>query len=255
MERSKEEKLEAYLALTSREVPALIEKIESSGRRIRKGFSLSQLSHYWHAKAIYAYYVKRNRYEFKQCCYLSAKIKLRSIDQDMGEHFDTYLTILSALMSDSPSVIDEAANVECEMLHKWRREYGCPQSLTYMYQLAIRRDDDQLAEMLASARKDRRRLARASESIHRFLDLLLQRDVHQIEEHVKSKQVAPLELKLCWHRGIPAKVEHELIPMELMPVEPLPKYDDYYEFLKPGWVPKRQTMTEKILGRLKSIVG
>jgi hypothetical protein len=67
--------------------------------------------------------------------------------------------------------------------------------------------------------------------------------------------VAPLELKLCWHRGIPAKVEHELIPMELMPVEPLPKYDDYYEFLKPGWVPKRQTMTEKILGRLKSIVG
>jgi Immunity protein 49 len=38
--------------------------------------------------------------------------------------------------------------------------------------------------------------------------------------------------KLAWQRGLPVVVDSPLVPKELLPVEPLEKYEDTYDFLK-----------------------
>jgi hypothetical protein len=41
-----------------------------------------------------------------------------------------------------------------------------------------------------------------------------------------------MKVKLCWLKDIQVRVDHHLVPMELMPVRPLPRYDDVYDFLE-----------------------
>ena len=41
--------------------------------------------------------------------------------------------------------------------------------------------------------------------------------------------------KLCWMNGLEIEIDNPLVPMKLMPVEPLEKYDLVYDFLKPDY--------------------
>ena len=80
--------------------------------------------------------------------------------------------------------------------------------------------------------------------------MLLQKEGLQalIENQAKIKSVHELEgqflagfamihAKLCWCRGIEVQIENPLIPMDLLPIEPLDFYDVEYDFLRPGWSP------------------
>lgn len=43
--------------------------------------------------------------------------------------------------------------------------------------------------------------------------------------------------KLCWYRDIEVEIKTPLVPMPLMPIQPLEAYDVEYDFLRTGWAP------------------
>lgn len=59
---------------------------------------------------------------------------------------------------------------------------------------------------------------------------------------------ACMESKICWFRGIEVQINHPLVPMELMPVEPLVHYDDIYDFLLPDWQSPKRTLFGRLFG-------
>jgi hypothetical protein len=48
---------------------------------------------------------------------------------------------------------------------------------------------------------------------------------------------AVVHAKPCWYRGIEVQIQNPLVPMALMPIQPLDAYDVEYDFLRPGWTP------------------
>jgi hypothetical protein len=48
---------------------------------------------------------------------------------------------------------------------------------------------------------------------------------------------AVIHTKLCWYRGIEVQIQNPLVPMPLMPIQPLDTYDVEYDFLHSGWAP------------------
>ena len=60
------------------------------------------------------------------------------------------------------------------------------------------------------------------------------------------RPVSTFRTKLCWYKGIPVEIEHPMVPMAWMPIEPLPHYDDIYEFLSPDWTPPDQSFFARL---------
>jgi len=138
-----------------------------------------------------------------------------------------------------------------------------------MLQLAILGNDtalqEKIKELADHGRKEDRAMAAAGTD---FFSLLIKQDKLALEKHilnisVKAKTDDPkisdcmcylgtLQTKLCWFRGIPVEIDSPLVPMELMPIQPLKHYDDVYDFLAPGWVPLRQGLLQKASRLFKS---
>lgn len=260
---TREERLSNLLAFQEVDLPRQVEWFLYRRKQVRLGSILTGMAGCERTRAIYAYFVKRDVTALRQNCYLATKLILASVDEDGGASFSVGGDFLYALLSDNRDVINALARVETPELLKERHNPLSSRSHVYMLQLAIRGEDEILEEMIAKFAKNGRKAKRSEAAEGKdFFSLLLQRDRVGLQELIQTKHaqiksanpyeedfmsfLGTLEAKLCWFKGIPVEINSPLVPMELMALKPLERYDDVYDFLKPGWVPPRQGLLGKV---------
>ncbi|MEJ8799119.1 contact-dependent inhibition immunity protein BcpI [Trinickia caryophylli] len=251
------------MTLDEADHPGLIEAVYYRRDKVRLGSVLCSLATHARVKAMHAYFVEHDIERCKQNFYLAARLTLESVSQDGGASFETGGDILRALLSDSAEVIDAMARVETPELISQRDNPLNNRFHVYMLQLAIRGDDEAVRAMIEKIAKHGKNPRRTECAEGRdFFSLLLDRDEPALEKLIQGKHASmrsedaidedfmsyrgTVETKLCWYRGIPVQIDHPLVPMALMPVQPLDHYDDVYDFLKPGWTPPPQGLAGKL---------
>jgi len=178
------------------------------------------------------------------------------VGEDGGEDFGSHSPFLYGLLSDSPSVIEWLGTAQPPQLVAERDNPSVWWFHGHMLQLALTDQHDALhAKIEIAARKTQAHLRKDFASGQDFHSLLLRRDKAALEAllscHARKlkgdpilenflAEVSTLRAKLCWLKGIQVQIDSPLIPMELMPVQPLTNYDDEYDFLRPGWEPPPQ---------------
>lgn len=160
------------------------------------------------------------------------------------------IPLLCALLSDCTERI--RATAEANLAYK-----DNPKSYHFysrMLQLLLLEDHTALREMIAIGIKKcgkpfRDELAEGRD----FISLVLARNQAGLESYIFNKTKIKMDIvegdflavwavvyaKICWLKGIKVVVDHPLVPMSLMPIEPLPEYRLEYDFLHPDWQPPK----------------
>ncbi|MEV4780453.1 Imm49 family immunity protein [Burkholderia sp. LMU1-1-1.1] len=268
---TREERLGNLLDFEEEDFARQIEWFLHKRKRVGLGSILLNIARIERTRAIHAYFIKNNIVALKQHCHLATKLSLASVGQNGGANFEVATDFLYALLSDNLDAISALAQVEVPELLKERNNPLNSRSYVYMLQLAIRGEDENLREMIAKVSKNGRKPVRIeSQEGKDFFSLLLKRDQVGLEEcigkHASIRSPEPrienfmsfqgaLEAKLCWFRDIPVNIDSPWVQMELMPMRPLERYDDVYDFLKPGWVPPPQGVIADLSRRLTKAFG
>lgn len=219
--------------------------------RIRRGAALRHMTSLPEDRGLKCFFIDDDLVGLKQNFYVYCKL-LMAAEQEAepcGDSFAGYEPFLYGLLSDSPEIFDWLSHAEL----KEKDDVKTPHFRWYQFQLVLRRDDDALRETIVlvakKGRKHDKALAQAGQD---FFSLLLKQDKEGlqglIEDQAKIKPVNELEgqflagfavihAKLCWYRGIEVQIKNPLVPMALMPIQPLDAYDVEYDFLRPGWTP------------------
>lgn len=195
-----------------------------------------------------SYFVADDASSMRRHFYVVGRLLQRS-HVEGWDAFATYAPFLYDLLSDSPEIYDWLAHAEL----KDKDYVKGPHFLFHQFQLVLRRDDKALRETIAIvAKKGSNRDKSLAQAGQDFFSLLLKQDKEGlqtlIENQAKIKSAEELEgqflagfavthAKLCWYRGIEVQIQNPLVPMPLMPIEPLDAYDVEYDFLRPGWTP------------------
>ncbi|MBB3121282.1 hypothetical protein [Pseudoduganella violacea] len=235
-----------------------------------KGVTLLSLATHIKAKAIYSYFVENDLKKSKQYFHLSAKLALASFGENEGASFGSGRWFLTALFSDNKNLIDEYAFLRN---YDFIQEHENPaSSLFYVHliQLAILGNDEGVEKKIAIFEKQKNNRMKNVSDLG-FYSLLINRDKFSLEKLISGKHaniksadpvdedflsyIGALETKLCWMRGLNVEIDHNLVPMGLMPIRPLGQYDDVYDFLKPEWLPPKQGMLADAVRWIRGEIG
>lgn len=202
-------------------------------------------------RGLKSFFIDTDLRGLKQNFYVASQLLIASQKEAEpgGDVFATYAPFLYGLLSDSPEIYDWLAQAEL----KDKDYVKGPHFLFHQFQLVLRRDDDALRETIdIVGKKGSNRDKALVKAGQDFFSLLLKQDKEGlqtlIENHAKIKPAQELEgqflagfavihAKLCWYRGIEVQIQNPLVPMPLMPIQPLEAYDVEYDFLRPGWTP------------------
>lgn len=219
--------------------------------KLKRGSALRNIAPLSEDRGLKSYFIDNDLQGLKQNFYVACKLLIASQKEAEpgGDVFATYNPFLLGLLSDSPEIYDWLAHAEL----KNKEEVKVPHFLFHQFQLVLRRDDEALRETIAIVGKKGsnrgKTLVKAGQD---FFSLLLNQDKEGlqalIEDQSKIKSAQELEgqflagfavihAKLCWYRGIEVQIQNPLVPMPLMPIQPLDAYDVEYDFLRPGWIP------------------
>lgn len=263
MDSSVIEKARNRAEAAHRHMPTVIDKIRYRREPIDVHACYSLLSDDHLKLGIYDYLANGDIKSFKQNFYVASKLVMKMIDMEGDSSFDSGRNILFALLSDNDQIINGIACVETPELIRDRNNPLSSTFFAHMLQLAIRNENNALQEKIEKVAKHGKKPNREeSASGQDFFSLLLKKDKDGLERliqkkhaHIKSQNplyedfmsyIGTLETKLCWFKGIHVQIDSPLVPMDLMPVQPLEHYDDVYDFLKPGWTPPPQGMLAKL---------
>lgn len=228
--------------------------------KLKWGSVLSTASYLPRYRGLKSFFMDNDLRGLKQNFYVVCKLLIASQKEAEpgGDVFAAHHPFLYGLLSDSPEIYDWLAHAELK-----NKDYvKGPHFLYHQFQLVLRQDDAALRETIAIvAKKGGNRdkaLAAAGED---FFSLLLKRDKDGlqalIEGYAKIKSAQELEgqflagfavihAKLCWIRGIEVDIKNPLVPMALLPVQPLATYDVEYDFLRPDWLPPAPGLLQKM---------
>lgn len=262
MENNPIDRARGFSERALRSMPELIDKIRYRRKSIDLQACYGLLSDKHVALAVCDYFIEGNLQGFKQHLYVASKLNLAAIALDSYQRFSVGSEVFYALFTDNIELIDTMARLEPKYFMSARDNPLNPQFKVHMWQLSILGDHETLQTKIEKLAKNGlkadRKLAAAGKD---FFSLLIRGDKQGLEDlihqHALVKSADPLtedfmsflgclEAKLCWLKGIPVQIDSPLVPMALMPVQPLEHYDDVYDFLQPGWVPPPQGILDKV---------
>ncbi|AJC23274.1 hypothetical protein RO07_11770 [Pandoraea pulmonicola] len=243
-------------------MPQVIEKIRYRVKPISLENCYSSLANDHLVIGLFEYFINQNSERLKQNLHTACQLKLADIAIDSYQKFEVGSEILYALLSDSPGMVEEMANLKPSHFLSARDNPLHSQFQVHMWQLAIQGDytalEAKAGHLAKNGRKADHMLAAQGKD---FFSLLMRADKSGLESLIRQhadvcsrdaltedylSYLATIEAKLCWYRGIPAEIDHPLVPMDLMPIRPLAHYDDVYDFLYPDWVPPTQGLMWKL---------
>ncbi|NCI45620.1 Imm49 family immunity protein [Sediminibacterium soli] len=197
-------------------------------------------------------FLNKNIGECKQCFYRCGRIdeyEIKKYDARILDWGTNHL--LHATLSDNIPLMQRYASLS-HTHYAWMVERG-HSTLTYAIQQVIKEDWEKLRWCLdiMSAKKpatnkgilpDRKffegMIARDRVMITEAILELLEAKTHKrrnknagiAQEYISTPALG--YTKLAWLKGIEIEIDHPLIPKELLPYNPLEKYEDKYAFLK-----------------------
>lgn len=223
-----------------------------------------------------AYFARGDMTAFKQHWHLASRLSVRaanhvpeSTSYTTGGWMAGEYDLLYALCSDSRSAIDEVAALDTFRLKTHRDNPRVREFTFHLAQLVIRGDYEAAQAKIAIAvKKGSSKIKQADATGNDFYSLLMKGDKAGLEASImESTRLrksggepyifdflypgATFRAKLCWHKGIPVEIEHPMVPMAWMPIQPLPQYDDIYDFLSPNWQPPDQGFMARLSRKLK----
>ena len=265
--RTREQRLTDLLNWEEKDRPDDIDRILHHRNKVVLGAVLTSLAGLSETRGMHAYFVEGQASALRQHFYVASKLRLASVREEGGSTFETNHHFFFALLSDNAEIISAFANLETPQLIRERDNPLWPRFHVHMLQLALCDEHEALQakieKMAKHGKKPWRDLCAKGED---FYSLLLRRDTQGLERLIEQWAIqqegrahlqkflaegSTLRAKLCWLKGIPVQIKSPWVPMGLMPIEPLPHYDDEYEFLKPGWVPPTQGLMGKLSRWLK----
>lgn len=248
--------LKRVLLHDSEILPVHADDVRYKRQKIRVGAALVEIGQAMYAKALGSYFCSGDIKGFKQNCYVSSRAYLESAKYDGGEKFATAHSFLVAILSDNLELVNAFAKVSAPESTLHRNNPHAIESHIYLIQLALRGEDTNLQKHVHLLRQQSPGKGKDVHDLQEFFLLLAGRDKDALErliqeKHARIKSAHPyerdlmsflgcLETKLCWLRDIPVEINHPLVPMALMPIQPLPNYDDVFDFLRPDWAPPPQ---------------
>jgi hypothetical protein len=244
----------------------LIEGLRYQRRNISQITYLDSLSSAHRRFAAVKYVIEGDLRQFKQDMHICGLCKLRSMqkipyEQLAGFNAPHMINALKApLLSDNIDLIRAMAS-----LLQPETETTTYLIIERMWKVALLNDNERLKQLLplSAGRGSRKAYRKEVEEGRDLFSLLLAGDKAGLEERIikdidmESMDAdfdnfisiyATAEAKLCHIRGIPVEIDHPRVPMDLVRIDPLPNYDDVYDFLAPGYEPP----PEGLFGHLKS---
>ena len=218
------------------------------------GGYFSGLGHEYAAtNGLYAWFVDQDLAAAKQWFYLAAKLIAVSTTKPVGySNLWTCHDFMYPLLSDCSEIIELYSTLETPELIKHRDNPKEGWIKPNIVQVTLKGDYGKLAELIdLLEKKGLKRSKKFNECYIQFFRGLINGNLNEMEHALiylgKQKSVDPTTedflafhavvlCKIAWLKGYPVQVDSPLVPMAFMPVNPLPFYDDVYEFLKPGWV-------------------
>jgi hypothetical protein len=174
--------------------------------------------------------------------YLIKKFDARILDS--GTHH-----LLYAVLSDCVPLMLTYADLG-HSKYRWMVEHG-HSTMLYAIQQVIKGDWEQLQWSLEIMAKKNQKLNKVLLPDRKFFEGMLNSDQQMVtdaiylllKDHKKRNRHMGIAqdyisipalgyAKLAWLKGMEVEIDHPLIPRELLPVRPLPHYDDKYDFLK-----------------------
>lgn len=228
-----------------------IQRFLTEYHTLNRGSVLRNISPLSEDRGLKSYFIDHDQTGLKQNFYVVCKLLMASQKEAEpgSDAFATYAPFLYGLLSDSPEIYGWLTHSDL----KTKDDVKTPHFRWHQFQLVLRRDDDALRETIGIvAKKGGKHDKSLSQAGQDFFSLLLKQDKEglqaMIENQSKIKSAQELEdqflagfavvhAKLCWYRGIEVQIQNPLVPMPLMPIQPLDIYDVEYDFLRPGWTP------------------
>lgn len=261
-------RLQAHL----KHMPEVIEKIRYRREPINLSACYDSLSGDHIALGVHAYFINGHLQDFKQQLHVASKLKAAGITVGgWDDSMDSPAPFLCALLSDSAGAINTLSHLESEIFIKNRDNARAPQFAVHMLQLALRGEYEALlAKVEQGGRQAGKMFREKFANKHDFFSLLIERNQPQLERLIadearfwedmqrRGKELADplwsdfmattsmLHAKLCWTKGIFVQISHPLVPEELLPVAPLHKYNDIYDFLDTDWIPPKHGLLSRV---------
>lgn len=237
------------------------EKIRRGGK-IDLGACYAIMSNSHFVMGLYDYITKRDVSGMKQNFYIACKLHFAALILSSEGRLQTPMPLLWAILSDAPSVIDEMSNFDQGDYADNKKNPRYPQFMVHMYQMAIKSDFDGMRRGLEAIKKSGNKEDRGSvKSGRNFFSLLMLRDKSSLENEILAKVtgeaanpmaegvvsiISTIEAKICWMHGIEVDIDSDLVPKDFLPVRPLAKYSDEYDFLSVGY--QRKGLISRLFG-------
>ncbi|WP_331694138.1 Imm49 family immunity protein [Pandoraea sputorum] len=197
--------------------------------------------------AIYEYFFRGDELSLKSNLYSASELTKSILKIEGRDAFSTDIEIFCALMSDCDPIVADICNFDDGDFSKNKNNPLLHQFVSHMYQLAIKSSWDELQFKIDKISKNGKKYWRNKVmNGGDFFSLLIAGDVRGLEksilEKVSEKPLRPvvdgvlsvtatLEAKICWRHGIAVEFDNPLIPMDLLPIRPLPEYKNAYDFM------------------------
>jgi hypothetical protein len=252
------EKARKLAEFSKERMPALVDKIRFRIEPIKLSACYSSLSHDHLRISIFDYLVVGDP---QSNLHVACQLELAAIAEDSHQRFSVGNELLSAMLSDNPDLIEAMAQLEPAHFTSARDDPLNSQYRVHMWQLVIQGEYEALQAKVERLAKNGRKAERMLPAQGKdFFTLFMRGDKQGLEDlisqHGRIKSADPLtedfmsflgclEAKLCWLKGISVQIDSPLVPMGLMPIQPLEHYDDVYDFLEPGWAPPPQSILDK----------
>lgn len=245
----REEELENFLAAYGNKFIEYPREYKERYHKINKGAVLNSLATYYKYKAIKNFFFEKNSLEMRRNFYTSSLLNIKSRQFGMNNGFIDenfpFDSFLYAFLSDSTDLIHKIGNEEISYKDS-------PHNFHYYFfaiQLIINDKYDELENFLKNKKKS---IFEFEFEVDDFFYFFMENDAINLSDYIKKllnfnfdnsldekfiPKWATMCCKLCWRKGIEINIKGDKLPIELMPINPLEKYDLEYDFLSPDWVP------------------
>ena len=227
------------------------------------------------SKFLYYYFEENNIVKAKQSIYSGQKLLEFMNKLDNNKYFPIQLNKLFFLCSDSEEVTNNFKNFDIESISNLDYRLEAGHTLGFVVQQILKCDNEKALYYL-NIYEDNYKNHSLKEYDVEILKAIIDKDKDRIQEllkvyllpknHDKSPEKGMLShgllsyeatvfAKIAWIKGIEVKIDHPLLPMELLPIKPNENYLIEYDFLKPDYKPKEITnpQPEEKLGFFKRI--
>ncbi|NCI45015.1 Imm49 family immunity protein, partial [Sediminibacterium soli] len=208
------------------------------------------LWYYNEKQALGNLFLNKNIRECKQCFYRCGRIDEYEIKKNDARILDSGVShLLYSVLSDNIPLMQRYANLG-HTHYAWMVERG-HSTLLYAIQQVIKEDWERLRWSLGIMSTKKQTVNKGLLPDRKFFEGMIAKDrtmimeaIHELlKTHKKRNKYLGIAqdyismpalgyTKLAWLKGIEIEIDHPLIPKELLPYNPLEKYEDKYAFLK-----------------------